>query len=133
MGRGFRADKIRNELQLPEGPIDLKHCDAIAERLQVTYSLFRIEDNSVECIQESPIVSQKHVNILLLDEHYWVIRSDMMRVRSICSEESMQIQQKQDTAPQCADIIVTTGESDVEERDLQKVEFKETLIDPSSE
>ena len=57
MGRGFRADKIRKDLSLPEGPISLDHCDAIAERLGVTYSLFRIEDNSVECIQESPIVS----------------------------------------------------------------------------
>ena len=128
-----RAHKVRTELGIPEGSISVDCCDRIAERLKITYALYKIVENRVEVISESESISPKHVNILLLDNHYWKILSDMHPFRSRSYEASMQIQDRSDTAPQACDTVVTTGEHDIEDRDLEAVSFKDTLVDPSVE
>jgi hypothetical protein len=79
-GRGFRADKFRQEMQIPAGAIDTEWCLPIAVRLGITVALYKINENALEVICQSETISDKHVNLLLLDGHYWVITSDIRRV-----------------------------------------------------
>lgn len=52
-----RAHKLRKELEIEEGPISEEECDRIAERLSVTYALYRVECNTLEVVCESDHVS----------------------------------------------------------------------------
>jgi hypothetical protein len=89
LGRGFRAQKVRDELAIPAGAIETKWCDAIASKLEVTYALFRVQDNKLLVVCESEIVGDKHVNLLLIDGHYWVIVSDVRGLRAKTFQGSM--------------------------------------------
>jgi hypothetical protein len=80
LGKGFRAQKVREELQIPAGPISVDHCGSIAQKLGVTYSLYKVEDNVLVLISESATRSDKHSDLFLNEGHYFKLLSDVRQI-----------------------------------------------------
>ena len=72
---------LRQQLSIPDGPIDVTLIEKIANYLGVTFALYKKvehdEGEGLELICENDLDSDQHVNILLLDQHYWKILSDV--------------------------------------------------------
>jgi hypothetical protein len=130
--KAFRANKVREELAIPTGAIGPEWCDRIGERLGVTYALFEVKENALIPIAESKTQSDKHVNLLLIDGHYWKIQSDVRVLLDKQIKDSLQVQEKTEVCDQVCDRVVTF-DSGVEEQDLECVAFAETLENPSLE
>ena len=88
--KAFRAQKVREELCIPTGAIATVWCDRIAERLGVTYSLFEVKDNVLIPMVESKVQSDMHVNLLLINGHYWKIQSDVRLILDQQAKDSIQ-------------------------------------------
>jgi hypothetical protein len=64
-GKGFRAEKTRQEMNIPAGPIGTEWCLPIADNLGVTVALYIVNEHVLEVICQSETISDKHVNLLL--------------------------------------------------------------------
>ena len=50
LGNGFRAATFRKQNGIAPGPIEVDKCDFIAQKMGITYALYKIQDNVLETI-----------------------------------------------------------------------------------
>lgn len=110
LGKGFRAQKVRDELAIPQGPISADECGKICEKLGVTHALYRVQDGQLILISESATVSDKHAQLLLQDGHYYKIVSDVRQLLKQKPEASLQIQDSEDVCPKMTEKVVTLAD-----------------------
>lgn len=132
LGRGFRAQKVREELQIQAGAIPADCCFQIAAKLGVTFSLYTIKDNKLSMIAQSEIRSERHVDLLAQGGHYYKVQSDVRQLIHQQPKESLQIQDSEEVFEKVTDRVITFDHG-VEVQDLETVQFDETLVDPSLE
>ncbi len=89
LGKAFRAQKVREELNIPEGPINALECAHIAQKLGVTYSLYHVENSKLALISESETRSDKHADLLANNGHYFKINSDVRQILCQQTKDSM--------------------------------------------
>lgn len=130
LGKGFRAANIRAKLALPAGAIDASQAPRIAAEIGCSVKVWRILDDTLSVVAQSAAVLENHANVMILDDHYWVIRSSMVSIEASRFTKSMQLQMLMDDAPQCTDEVISSLSEDVR---ISQVLFTEIVENPSLE
>lgn len=113
LGKGFRAQSIRDKLSLPDGAIESIRAPLIATELNCSVKVWQIVDRALSVLAQSSEILEHHADVIILDDHYWVIQSSMATVETLNFNASKQFQKEEDTAPQCTDDVELTNTEDV--------------------
>lgn len=83
-GNKYNLTKIRNELNIPEGEIDIKYVDDIAKYFNCGYILLNQQQ---EIIKHRDLVNKPTVHILLMDNHYYITKEHNLIQCPLCKHK----------------------------------------------
>lgn len=83
-GNKYNLNKLRTELNIPEGEIDIKYIDDIAKYFDCGYILL---NQKQEIIKHRDLVNKPTVHILLMDNHYFIAKEHNLVQCALCKHK----------------------------------------------
>ena len=83
-GNKYNLSKLRTDLNIPEGEIDIKYIDDIAKYFECGYILL---NQKQEIIKHRDLVNKPTVHILLMDNHYYIVKEHNLIKCPLCKHK----------------------------------------------